>query len=1052
VRPFDIAPFALPGTPPGELCFEEARDITTVQATFSRVAPARVGIEYLQRTWPRVRLEEQRDRENPSAFGWIPVDDQWNGTWRRASTTTSVNGKQALLSFNPLGKERLADAPRGYDVRFRRTLGLRIVCPDPESIRGVQVYTASLPAQTRLRVSLDAGRRTPGKSITVTAYNARILGIDAAEGVRAAGTQITLGSTRARGFAISVSHMVPSHPWCGDDSLVTFALQADSFTIRIQDLFTQGPIWHAELGVFITPPDSGEGFADYRESIRGKQTTLGRVKAAEEQSFGRAFHGQPRGQPVNFSLGCARSPQRFWLEANGDLVLERRNLDFFGRRPELAAAMRTKGNARFFFGLERWVNCGRFAEPGAVPVYNIHAKKACLFLEQVVLCVPILRSIMGGPLTWEEPTAALMRFRITNRGDADVRAELAIAYSLDSHRSRTSLQVGEPADAYRIPIGPRDAVQIAGNQVTTEHEGKQVTRAVFATSSMIVSGSCAGWEATLAPGTSCEVLLKIPFLPPADAAAEAALEKLEFDLCRKEVTAWWLAEARRGSQLSTPVPHLDAVHVAHLSHVEFSDIAMPGNPALVNTSVGSSTYGNFQNEACMIIQELDQRGLAEEVESRLQVYVDFAGTARQPGNFTDFEGSFYGAGGWESGDYNQHHGWVLWYLSEHFLLTGNRTWFDRVVPAVIAGAEWVFRQRKTTLGDPPHSRGWERGFLPAGSLEDVTEFHYWLSTNCLTWRGTDAAARALETAGHPEAPRIRAESDAFRRDLLRGFTLGRQHAPLVPLRDGRWVPHFPSRLYARGRDVGWIREVLEGAVYLLISGLLQSGSREARWILDDYQDNLYHTPPYGFVMRDPELNLVNRGGFSIQPNLLAGLMPHLERDEPEVYLWMFFNAWVSCYREEVDGMIEHPMPELGFHNPTAFKTSDEANAVMWLRAMLVYSTPRLLHLGRAMPRAWLGSGEETRITGVRTHYGEVSARWLSAGLPQGRLLLEAEVGPGADAPRFLARFRHPAGAALAAVTVNGEPCNKFDPQRGDVDITGLRGKIRIEASFTGATG
>ena len=52
--------------------------------------------------------------------------------------------------------------------------------------------------------------------------------------------------------------------------------------------------------------------------------------------------------------------------------------------------------------------------------------------------------------------------------------------------------------------------------------------------------------------------------------------------------------------------------------------------------------------------------------------------------------------------------------------------------------------------------------------------------------------------------------------------------------DGRWVPTYPSRLYGRGRDLGWIREVLEGSVYLLISGLYKSTSKQAGWILDDY--------------------------------------------------------------------------------------------------------------------------------------------------------------------------------------------------------------------------
>ncbi len=92
----------------------------------------------------------------------------------------------------------------------------------------------------------------------------------------------------------------------------------------------------------------------------------------------------------------------------------------------------------------------------------------------------------------------------------------------------------------------------------------------------------------------------------------------------------------------------------------------------------------------------------------------------------------------------------------------------------------------------------------------------------MIWRGVDAAATALETFGHPEAARVRVESDEYRKDLRRGFETMRRHCPLVRLRSGRWVPYYPGRLYRRGRDVGWIRETLEGSVYLLISGLYET--------------------------------------------------------------------------------------------------------------------------------------------------------------------------------------------------------------------------------------
>jgi hypothetical protein len=1051
---FDIAPFALPGGPAGTCRFEEPRDIAGLRLAFAGTSaprnPGALRIEYLQKSWPRIRVEDFDPSRDPTAFGWISIDDQWNSAWRRAATRAVVDGRAVEVTFLPLARDRLpvgaAPGPKASDT-YRRTLGIRAAIPSGTTLRRMEVFSVSRPAVFAVRIRLDAGRRTPGKQLKLSAYNARILSIGSLRGITRGPDGLRLGAVRDRELTVRLAGMDPAHPACGDGALLTASLDRETFTVSVADLGARGPVWYAEQGVIVTLAPDATSFDEYRARFRGARTTLQRVAGQREQTFAGPFLGQPRGQPANFSFGCAGSPQRFWLEANGDLILHRENLDFFGRRPAQAEAMKTRGNARFFFGLERWVACARFAAPRAVPVYTIMVKRGGLLLEQTSLCVPVLRGVEKGALAWEEPTAALLRFRFTNRGDAEERAVLGTGYSQDSTRSVTALRDAPGFDDYRVPLSTREPVHLEEGAMTSGEPGARTVRAVYRVSGMRELGDGTGWEGLLAPNASCEVVVTIPFLPPADDEGAAALRRLDFEECRTAVSRFWLDIRRRGAGLSTPVPRLDAVHDAHLSHILFSDVSMPGNPGLVNTSVGSSTYGNFVNESCMIIQELDQRGLASEAEKRLQVYLDYAGTARQPGNFTDFEGSFYGAGGWESGDYNQHHGWALWYLAEHFLLTGDRAWFAKAAPKVVAGADWVFRQRRETMRELPHSRGWERGFLPAGSLEDVTDFQYWLSTNSLTWRGTDAAARALERAGHPDAARVRAESDAYQRDLLRGFTLGRQHAPLVPLRDGRWVPHYPSRLYRRGRDVGWIRELLEGAVYLIISGLIAPDAPEAGWILDDYQDNLYNSPPFGFVMRDPDALLRHRGGFSIQPNLLAGLLPHLDRDEIEIYLWMFFNAWVSCYREEIDGMIEHPMPELGFDNSTGFKTSDEANAVMWLRAMLVYSTPRLLHLGRALPREWLRDGEGASVTGVRTCYGLVSARWIPEP-SRGMMTLEAELsGNGDEPPSFLARFRHPRTAPIDSVTVNGKPWDRFDPGTGDVDVTGLRGNIRIVTRY-----
>ena len=1037
---FDIGPFALPNCEPGEVRFEALRDIARVEVAFRGKPPAKLSLSYLRRYWPERRVE-QGDPTHPAAFGWIPTDDWFNGAWQRAAAIVTRTGANSLaITFKPLTSE----FPDQKDdaVTFRRTMGVKLEFPDSAEVRRIAVFTTARPARSRLRVQLDCGRRTPGKALVFEAYNAVVGSIGELKGVSLRSGVLQLGKAKNRSFELTVAHMTPAHPYANDDGHVTFALDGDAFTISLASMAREGPIWLAEQGAFITRADVSTSFAEYRARVKHDKTITERVLERPEQSYGGAYFGQPRPHPIGYCVGSAHARQIFRIEPNGDLVLDKWMLTWTPGRD--TPRYRNKGGARFFFGLERDCVMGRFNDPAPVPVYNVHLRRGDLLVEQKALAVPMERSILDGEPTADETIVALVRFRFRNAGDQPLVAMLPIGYSSDSGRSANALH-SRGADDYLVPLSPRDKLATADGRITSIWEGEPVLRCSYETTMSPKShGNGLHFSQELQPGESCELLLKIPYIAIDRDAELSALDGLDFNHCLDAVTRYWRDAGAKGAQLHTPEPNLDALHAAHFTHVQIADPAMPDGSGLVNTSVGTATYGNFSNESCMIIQELDQRGCHDEARRRLDLFVKYQGTVKLPGNFTDWEGVYYGAGGFEMGNYNQHHGWVLWCLCEHYFLTGDSAWFKRVARSVIAGADWVFRQRRNTLGALPRSRGWERGFLPAGSLEDVTDYWYWLSTNVLTWRGTDAAARALEDAGHSEAARVREESDAYRADLIRGFETARRYAPLVRLRNGRWVPHYPSRLYCRGRDIGWIRETLEGAIYLLISGLYATDSPQAQWILDDYQDNRYESPPFGYQVPPPAENWYDHGGMSIQPNLLAGLMPYLDRDEPEMYLWMFFNAWCACYREETNSMVEHPMPILGYSNSAYVKTSDEANAVMWLRYLLVYATPNLLHFGRALPREWLSGCAPVEARNVATYFGKVSVSYRSA-VSDGRIVAELDLALRRTPKRTLVRFRHPAKLPIRSVRVNGSDSSSFDAAKGDVEITGLSGKVTVEA-------
>jgi hypothetical protein len=260
------------------------------------------------------------------------------------------------------------------------------------------------------------------------------------------------------------------------------------------------------------------------------------------------------------------------------------------------------------------------------------------------------------------------------------------------------------------------------------------------------------------------------------------------------------------------------------------------------------------------------------------------------------------------------------------------------------------------------------------------------------------------------------------------------------------VPHYPSRLYCRGRDYGWIRETLEGSVYLLISGLYKSESKQGGWILDDYQDTRYMSPPYSYPIHDPQTEWFDCGGICPQPTLLAGLLPHLDRDEIEVYLWMFFNAWAACYRPEAQAFVEHPQPVLGFGNAAPFKTSDQSNAMKWLAYLFVYERDGLLHLGRAIPRAWFAQEQAFSATRLSTPAGIVSVEYRPQ-LAAGKIEAEVELELRATPEKVLLRFRHPEKKPIRSVTINGRASRAFDARSGDVELTGVSGKLRVVVGY-----
>jgi hypothetical protein len=1055
----NIAPFALPGTPANEVRFEDPRAIREVIVTLKSAVPENLGLSYLHKTWRRKRQELLDPTIGSFQLGWKVVDDWFDVVWDKGAVRVEKTGpRKAVVRFDQLGKERVSF--NGGDVDYRYTLGIRVDGVAPDAVERLDVYTASKPSRNRIRVTLDAGKPVEVKEVTLSGHNCEIVNLEAGRGTKPVErNRVSLleGTPAARDFLVDIRHLVSAHRIANDDGLVTFSMGDKTFTISMDALLAQGPIWYEDGGFFVTLASDLTSFEAYLREVRrrggpGRTGEASGVPAAEgsiasmvsqmpEQSLNGARLGQPERHPVAMMLGCKYNQNRFRIETDGDITMEN------GYGSDQAH--------RFFFGLGRWSRVANYADPAPALIHHVERRNGGLRVHQESFAVPLLKPV-DEALSADEPTVCLARFTLRNEGHLPIAASLPVEFSSRSQHTRHPYQDGARSG---VPAGPRDALTLtnypgADGDANVERllvsttDGKSEVRGAIRTS-MSVKTTSDGLvlRRELAPGESCEVLMKIARKSISTEPERVSLARLDYDALRRQTARFWNDQVTPWAELKTPEPELNAFHKAHLAHQMISDHRMPGEDGLISTSVGADAYGNYGNESTMVIQELEERGLHEDVRKRLALWIKYQGTAKLAGRFSEQEGVFFGSGGTEAGEsYVQSHGWIMWALAEHYFMTRDEAWLKGIAPNLIRGTEWTVRQRRLTMGEQPLSRGWERGLLPAGGLEDVNSFFYWVPSNIWNWRGMDHVAAALEAVGHPEASRLRAEADAYRADILRSLTIARQHNPLVRLRDGRWVPHYPTHVYRRGRDLGWIRETLEGSVNLLLCGILDPNGPEAQGILDDFQDNLYSGGEFGYPIPDFHETWYDWAGFSCQPNLLAGLMPYLDRDEIEIYIWMFFNAFTAAYSPNIQGVVEHPRPVLGFSNAEPFKTSDESNSIKWLRYMFVYGKGDTLHLGRALPREWLSHGESIHLKRVHTRFGVVSVEY-EPDLTQNRITCKADLAFKTAPARTLVRFRHPDKRAIQSVRVNGAEHSHFDPLKGDVDVSGKSGALTIEALY-----
>ncbi|MHC4085625.1 MAG: hypothetical protein ACYSWZ_10000 [Planctomycetota bacterium] len=1027
--------------------FEDARDIFRVVVRFADskaiVEASSVRLEYWQSSWPHRRIPRERS-SGAGSSGWLNVGDWFQGKWIKADTNLDAKGKTCTFTFNPVNAKEFPKL-KDFPARYRSTLKLRLVADKPlPTVDSFEAYTDSVWGILEFEVQWGGNTQKQqqnwdGRLEVFNGIIEQIQPFSPASRVKV-GRDYTWKSKvkeKTDGVRARILYAKVKGYNSFDETIITVRAKHETFSFAASDLIKHGHIFIPDFGVIVRRAGDNTTYKSAEQTWQNNKNKniYTRVSDVPEQTLTRAWKDIPAKGHHYIPLSFEGGRQHFGVDADGSVFC---HYHWLSRRPGRdTKRCLYEGNAiRYRFGLSGAKLVDRHIVDGCLPMIVSQWQRDGVQYSQTAFVVPFDGVPKAGERIYAEDTLVLMmRFEIQPVDNADHEAKLDLEVIAGGAEQLTLDNVlifaaGTKPKRLRMLFTSSDA---SSGYSLTAQDRKVVYRAGLT-----------------ADNPKRTIDIAIPYITLTESKEWTALRRVQFNEAFEAVREYWSKRVQAGAQIFTPEPMVNDFYKAHVSHLLINTEREVGTSDRYMAKVGTFHYGVFSNESCMMISDLDRRGYHKRAEQALETWLHYQGTVGLPGNFSTTEGQFYGANGYEAGGYNQHHGFVLWCLGEHYWYTRDVDWLKHAAPKIVKGCEWVIRERRRTIVEADRSpiRAIERGLLPPGSLEDIRDWRSWLSTNVHSWWGMQNAAAALDVAGLPEGKRLLKEATAYRKDILNAFTEAMQRSPVVRLRDGSWIPHVPPESHRRGRTFGWLTETLEGAIHMIRTDMIDPRDRLATWIIKDFEDNLYISEQYGYNITGAEFERYwfSRGGISMQANLLCNPIPYLLRDEPKHFLRAYFNAFAVSYFPDTRMMTEHALPNIGDWRGDHYKSSDEANSTYWLRMMFILERGEELWLGSAIPRYWLADGKQCGIENAGTYFGPMSVKYESRSA-EGRI--EMTIDPPRRNPpkRILVRFRHPEGHRMKRCEVNGKAYNRFDPVKELVVLNRCRKPTRITAYY-----
>jgi hypothetical protein len=808
------------------------------------------------------------------------------------------------------------------------------------------------------------------------------------------------------GFPVTVLASTPSL-LNSDPTVLQFQFGDRGIGVAVQDVLSNKQVYVPALGLVVAdasaPPVTIE---DCKQQVT--RTVLEQVREmpeqTREQAMTKTHHAAQRDGPVMLSLSCD----------NRKFVVERDGVIRFVIGTNVSASwIEEAGELRPRFGTGEFKFLSRTLDGGWLPIPLTVFEASGMQYSERAFVAPI-----SGRGTVPRPESiCVVEFTVTNVSDKPAGASLGLDV-LSKVKGKTQATLSADKGAF----------QAGDTLVKVFTEESSVLRLDLQNGQAFISG-------TLPAKGFARAWV---FLSPTSGPDHAALQKLNPAKLREDTEHYWKSVLAPALQVDTPDPWLnDLIKSSQVRCLITARNEAEG--ARIAPWIAAINYGPLESEAHSVIRGMDFMGHTQFAERSLDYFIHRYNT----NGFLTTGYTTFGTA------------WHLWTLGEHCALTGPTAWSERVAPEITRAGNWIIEQMEKTraegLSRPEH------GLMPPGVLADWNAYAYHFAMNGYYYAALTELSHVLarsQPLSISNAIRFVAKADDLRACIVRSYRWTQARSPVVPLRNGTWVPHYPSQVHSPGKlaeffpgqDAGrsWCYDVELGAHQLVPTGVFEPDDPEVITMLDHMEDRQFLADGwFDYPASLNEQDWFNLGGFSkVQPYYTRNAEIYAMRDDIAPFIRSYFNTLASLVNPEVLTFWEH------FNHSGAWdKTHETGYFLHQTRTMLLTERNDELWLAPLVTTNWLGNAMSISVSNAPSRFGIVSYR-IDSDLANDRMHASIK-SPTRTPPRqIVLRLRHPQGKPIQQVMVNGAAHSRFDGKKSLIYLNPIsRSRFMVEASY-----